>query len=659
VLVPCAIVVLAAILVLGRPLADAFLRPDASESLWPLGTPYILGGPEPLKHARFAIALAGPVLLAAAILVSGRRRIELRDGAIRALVLTGQLLALVVVIAALLGMRHAIFPMEAALRPVYAWPIFGVPTLVVALVLVPTVLLVMRDPRAGQWVARATAETRRRRIACLVAAGVLTTCWLLTTINSEGTIGNAAFSDLPPWAMADTFAILDGRTSMVDFYAFYGEVWAYVAAVPMYVLGATITVFSIVMASISGLSLLAVYAVLRRVARSSLLALLLFAPVLATGFLRVPGVAERPATNAQIFSVWPMRYAGPYFLAWLTVRHVDGAAPRRVWPLFLVAGLGMVNNLEFGLGAFPATLAALVCAAPPRSRRAALRLASEVAGGLLGALGLVVLVTLVRAGALPDFGFLLEYPRIFGATGYAALPMPTAGFHLVLYATFAATIGVAAVRFVKHERDLLTSMLAWIGIFGLPAGSYFAGRSDLVKLVALFSAWSLALALLVVVVVRDLAAREWRRPDLAGLLVLFGFGIAVASLHELPTPWSQVTRLGSATATPLYAQTAAKRFVATHTRRGERVAILIAMGHRLARDLDLVNVTPFSYIQMIVTQPQMQIELDTIRREHATKLFVRDDEIAPGHRAFLTQAGFAERAAQSGYSEWSSAPDGS
>jgi hypothetical protein len=636
---PCAAAIVAAIAWLGPPLGHALLRPEANETLWPHGVYYVLGRAEPVKRARFAIALLGPVLLAGVLLAERRRPLRLSAGAARGLVAGGKVATVALLVVALLGQRNAI-PGQISQRPV-----FTVVELLAAVALVAVALGVLRRAPARAWIAQRAADTGARRLGCLLAAIALTACWLAQAVNNEGSIGHAAFSDLPPWAMADTLAILDGRTPLVNVYPLYGTVWAYVAAVPLYVLGGSVTTFSLVMTSISGISLVALYATLRRVVRSPLLALGLYVPTLALGFLVAPEQPEGHANNAEIFSVWPIRYAGPYLLAWLTARHLDGARPRRVWPLFLAAGLVAINNVEFGAGALAGTAAALLVARTPRSRGEAARTAGEAAAGLLGAAALVALVTLVRSGALPHWEFMTEFPRVFGVTGLVAQPMATTGLHLALYATFTAAIAVAVTRALRGAEDrLLSGMLVWSGIFGLLAGSYFAGRSDYFKLLALFSAWCFSLALLVVVVVRAIAARGWRRPAAVELAVLLGFALAVVSIHELPAPWSQPGRLRASTSYPFYEQQPVVEFIGQQTSPHERVAILISMSNRIARQLSLVNVSPYPMIETIATRRQFGQFVDAVRREGAHRIFVEDQLLAPSQRAVLRLAGFTPHA---------------
>jgi len=652
-LLPCAALLLAAIVVLGPPIGHGLMAPGPGEVLWPRHVLYVFGQPEPVKRARFAIAMLGPPLLVAILLASGRRPLRLRDRPARALVAAAQALTLVALVAAVLAQWGIL-----ARREVQTARLFGPLAVPVALLVAAALVALPRRARIAALAARLARDTRRRRIACVALAAAFAATWLLLAVDTEGSVGLAKFQDLPPWSMGDTFAVLDGRTPLVDFYPLYGGVWAYVAAVPMAVFGPTVTTFTVVMTSISAAALLALYATLRRVVGSPIGALLLYLPIVSAGFLTVEHGGRTPGSNVEIFSVWPLRYAGPCLLAWLTARHLDGARPRGAWWLFLVGGLVAVNNLEFGIGAVAGTTVALLCARRPRGLRALAGPAASAAGGLLAALAAIAALTLVRSGRLPDFGYLSEYPRIFGVVGAASLSMPTLGPHLALYATFAATLTVAAARLAGGAEDrLLTSMLAWSGTFGLFAGSYFAGRSDSLKLTSLLAAWGLALALLLVHVLRSLRARGWARPGLAELLVLAGFGLAACSLVQLPAPWSQIARLGRTTPTPAYAEAGAERLVASTTRRGEKVALLVPMGHRIAYDAGVADVSPYAFVEAMLTRWQWRNLLAAMRREHARKLYLPDALIVPEQIAVLERAGLSRRAGVGECSEWTSNVD--
>jgi hypothetical protein len=648
--VPCAIAIFAALILLGPAIGHAFFNPG-SDALWPVSAHFISGHPEPTKHGRYLVALLGPVLLTAVVLAGRRRRVTLPTHTIRGLVAASQAATLAFLVATVLGQRNVIFRVTPEL-----WPIFSLRTMAVALTLPALLLATLRVPGLADRIAGLARESRSRRIACLVLAAAFAASWLLVSLDTDRTVGDR---DTMYWTMADAFAILDGRTPLVNFHGLYAQLLTYPTAAAMQAFGTDAIVFTITMAVMSGLGLLAVYAVYRRIVQSSLLALALYLPFVASGFLRValyPSETPGPRfSNVVVAAMWPMRYSGAYLLAWLTARHVDGAAPRRAWLLFLLSGLVLVNDVEFGSAAVAATVAALLCARPPRSRRAAARLVAGAFVGLLGAVALVLLLTVVRAGALPHAGFLLEYLRIFGVLGLVSLPMPVMGLHLALYATFVAAIGVAVVRLVSEDADrLLTGMLAWSGVFGLLAGGYYVGRSDALKLVSLFSAWSLAIGLLTVVVVRALAGRGWRRPRVVEVLVLFGFGLTAYSVAETPDPQSQIARLSAPAPPPTYVP-AALRFVAERTTPGQHVAILIASGHRIAYQLGITNVAPYPFLETMVTREQMRTLLDTIRREHAHAVFTPNEQMTLEHAVALIKAGFKPRSTRLDYTEWTDA----
>ena len=302
------------------------------------------------------------------------------------------------------------------------------------------------------------------------------------------------------WTFNDAVAVLDGRTPLVDYHVIYAKLLPYPTALALGTFGTTILTYTAWMAVLNGLALLAVYAVFRYVTRSSLLALGLFVPFVATSDLGNIDISAGVISPLTLSAMWPMRYGGVWLMAWLTARHIAGRTPHGAWPLFFAGGLVAVDNLEFGLGAVVATGAALLCARPPRSMAAAVRFAAHVAGGTLGALAAIALFTFARADALPSPALLFEWPRIFTTLGWFSLPLPVRGLHLALYTTFAAAVAVAAVRLSRRDDDvLLTSMLAWSGVFGLLAGGYFVGRPDTLKVEGMLSAWSFALALLTVV----------------------------------------------------------------------------------------------------------------------------------------------------------------
>jgi hypothetical protein len=469
---------------------------------------------------------------------------------------------------------------------------------------------------------------------CLAIAIAFAATWLTEAVATDALWEDAGLLN---WVPNGAYAVLDGHTTLVDVHILYSKLLPYPTALVLAVLGSTTLAFTLFMTLLSLAALLAVYAVLRRIA-GSVSALALFVP-----FVALSGTDHW----MRLASIWPMRYGGAYLIAWLTARHVDCSRPRRAWVVFFVAGLVMLDDLDFGFGALLGTIAALLCARPPRSVRELRPLAGSVAGGVAGAVGLVTAFTFVRAGRLPDPSLLLEWPRIFTDVGLLAWPMPPASLHLAIYATLVGAVAVAAVRVARGAGDvLLTSMLAWSGMFGLIAASYYVVRADDLKLVAMFSAWGFALSLLVIVCVRALSAREWRAPTLAELLVLYGFALAVVAIVHTRSPEpriAQIARGGSS----VY-RTVAEPFVARYTDRGDKVAIMMAESYRIAYDLGLDDVSPYESENAIVTRRQLQTLLTVIEREDVEMLFTPNpgqtpvgDSLAPvEHIRVFQERGF-------------------
>jgi hypothetical protein len=641
---PCAAVTLLLIVALGPLVGDVLLPRSSLTFLAPAAQELT---PEPHEQGRFLVALLGPLLLAGATVALARRLPRVRASRVRPLVWGAQAALVAFAIVCLVAQRAHVFayPNAEPFRQQY----FTNATLIAAALGATAIVAAIRSARVRALAAGALRETPARRVGWTLAAAVLTAVWLLHAFNTEGTV----FNENPPAAyhlqftLDETFAVLNGRTPLVDFVPQYGSLWPYPVAGAMELLGASIGVFSGVMCLISALSLLAIFDALRRVARSSAAALLLFAPFLATSFFLLRGPLENRYTPATIFAYYPLRFAGPWLLAWLIVRHLGRTAERRdapTWPLFAVAGLVALNNVDHGLPALGALVAALLWTTPLTRRRLG-RLALEAGAGLLAAYALVALLTLALAGALPDLALLLRFARVYATAGFAMLPMPALGLHTLIYATFAAALAVATVRALRagERRDAdraLTGMLAFVAVFGLGSGAYYAGRSHPEVLVTSFAAWSLALALLTLLVVRELARHPRGWPQPAAALCLLAFCVAGCSLAQTPTPWSQVERLRN-TGEAMFRTPAAQPFVAAHVRRGEHVAVLQLLGHRIAENLGVENVSPYTGAFATQAVTQLHDVVRALRREGGTKVFVPTTPSAvPDVRPALAAAGF-------------------
>jgi hypothetical protein len=650
---PCAAVVVLLIAALG-PLVGDLLLPRSSLVFFEAALVQLR--PEPHEQGRVLVALTGPLLLAGATGLVAQRPPRVPARAVGPLVWAAQAIVFGAVAALLVVQRGIDYGEVYQTAIPFRQRYFSDATLVVAVLGALGVVVATRSDRVRATVARWASDTPARRAGWTLAAALLIAVWLLHAFNTEATVVNENLAGRfhLPFTLDETFAVLNGRSPLVNFDAQYGSLWPYPVAAAMWLLGASVGTFSGLMCAIAGVSLLAMYDVLRRVSRSSLTGLVLFAPFLATSFFLLRGPLENRYTLATIFADYPLRFAGPWLLAWLVVRHLDRARDGRdprPWPLFLVAGLVVLNNTDHGIPALGALGAALVWAGP-LTRRRLRTLALQALAGLAAAFALVSLLTLVRAGALPDPTSLFRFARVYAGAGFAMLPMPTLGLHTIVYMTFAAALAVATVRALNGDADrTLTGALAFIAVFGLGSGTYFAGRSHPEVLVTSFAAWSFAIALLTLVAVRRLAAHPKRWPEPAVALCLLAFCVTACSLAQTPTPWSQVDRLRT-TGEPTLRRPAGQALVAAYVRPGERVAILLGLGHRIAENLGVTNVSPYTTAFAMPAVTQLDDVVRALRAEGGGKVFLPTTPAAMFDvRPALEANGFARVAADNSGNE--------
>ena len=636
--VPFALLAIAAIALLGPPLGRLLHSGGNPYTFWRDLRWAVV--PEPTEQGRFLLALAAPLLFAGTLALVVRRGVTVPTRVATLGVPLAQLALLALAVVCIVVQQRLVYEVPIYQAGVsHRWRYFTPATLAAAGVLAAGALLVLDRPAWRARVAPWLRETDRRRLAALLLALLLTVLWLLHAVNTDSSIMGTSSHEWSPaqFTFDETYAIVDGRTPLADFTAQYGSLWPYLPAVVLALTGTSFLAFSLTMCVITGAALLAVYALLRRIVRNGVAALGLYLPVLATSLFMVRGTPTSRYTFGDYFGVFPLRYAVPFLLAWLLVRQLDGAAPRRPLWLFALAGLCVLNNAEFGLAALAATVAALLWTAPDRGSRALGRLAAEAALGLLAAYALVALLTLIRAGQLPELSRLFDYGRLYSVGGFGLQRLHRLlGVHLIVYATYVAAIGVATVRALEAaERRALTGMLAWCGVFGLGSAAYFMGRTHPELLIALFPTWALTLALLTVDVVERVQRRAGARPGLGTALVLAATALTVCSLAQLPAPWTQLRRIGQDTPTepliegeaplPVYARAflpdpSTRDFFAPHP--GAKVAILLTTGHEIADAFGVVNVSRYTGLYSMPNRERLRTVVDDLRAAGGEALYL-------------------------------------
>jgi len=642
---PCAVVVLGAILLLTRPLSHV-LYPHVGLKLLPddLGSL----APKPKEETRYLLALAAPVLLTAGMLLLRRRAPARPRPRLRSMLTLGaQALGLLVVVACFVGHHDR------------RWTVayFNVRTLVAAAAIALAILLGASFARTRRDLG-SFGESRRTRILLAGLALTAAALWLMPAINNEQSITWSLMDGDVPFQIDETFAVINGLTPLANFHAQYGSLLPYFIGPALVTFGKTVLAYTIIVCSLSVLTFGAIYGVLRRAGRSALAGFLLFVPVLATSLFDPELIPYARFTPGTYFPMFPFRYGDGYLIAWLASRYLDAGRPRRRWLLLLVCGLAIMNNFEFGVPAFAATLAALLATSVAWRPRQLALLARDAAAGLFAALALTAVITLVRAGSLPDLASMVTFARLYAVAGYSVARIPGVfGLPLIIYLTYVAAIGVAVVRaLARAENRVLTGMLAWTGIFGLGTASYYVARSDFTLMPITFSAWALALALLTMTAVAHIRARGARRAGLPALAALFGIGLAACSIAQFPYPWTELRRLHTPVPilkrplewSPKPAGAPDERFFIAAVvardgrwtlRRGAPIALFVTTGHRIADAYGVVDVVPFTGPLTMHTYAEYESALDALLAAGGDTVLIPAERVRTLH-APLERRGF-------------------
>ena len=602
----------------------AKLYPDPADDVFAVWRELI--APEPVEQARALLVLAAPFLLAGCVAALATRRPA--RASLDPLLVGAQVVALGLVMMAVVEQerRSGFLPLD------YFDPLLlSVPNLVAGLLIgvLLTAALLRWGEHPPQTLERIGGRFTGVKGVAPAIAVLVTAIWLLPAVATDGTMvagGPIAAGHIPVQA-EDYLAVVNERTPLVDYIAQYTNLLPLIVAPVLAAFDSSIASFTIVMCVLSGIGLLAVYGVFREVAQGPWAALALYVPFVALSLFPWNDEGAFREFNANYFGVLPGRFLGPFLLAWLCALSIRRRIP--IWGLYGFAGLVLWNNAEFGIGAVLALTLALIMGRDPsdplggRLRTIAL----EGVAGLAAATAFVCIVVLLRTGELPDPSLLTYFNRLFLRDSYGLVPMPTLGLHWALYATYAAALVIASVRYVREEPDrTLTAMLAFAGAFGLVSGMYYVGRSSQFQVMLLFPAWGLALALVAWTAARSLRSAAGDRARLTRLLLpacaaLIGFGVMVSTLDRLPPPWRQVERL-SAGGAESPAEAEAERYVESNTSPGDRVLILrLALDHRVAERAGVINVSPLNGVTSLVSPAEANRALNQLEDEGGTAVF--------------------------------------
>jgi hypothetical protein len=634
-LIPAAALVLAAAFAWLTPTLSK-LYPSPAGDLFPIWQMAMSIQPEPLEEVRSVLTLATPFVLAVLLLFLGTAGPSRRalDPAVIAIQVAGVAL---LVIAVLNQPRGGPLLANSYFDPY----LVSVPNLIAGVVIGLLLTAATLRPPGWRWLVAVrdalASRTGWRWIAVAIAIAI-TVIWILPAVNTDDTAPRAGLlaSGHIPIQGDDYFAAVNGRTPLVNYISQYANLLPLALEPVLKAAGPSITSLSISVSVLSAIAMIAIYGAFAVVTRGAWTALGLYVPWVALSLFPWHDIGPYREFNGIYYGVFPGRYFGPFLLALLCATSLRRRRPS-AYLLFLFAGLVLLNNYEFGIGALLALIAGIAAGWDPDLpvRRDLVNLVLRAAAGLLTAGALVCGITLIRTGELPDPALLTYYNRLFLRDSFGLEPMSSLGVHWALYATYAAALLVAAVRVVRRDPDrVLTGMLAFSGVFGLATGMYFVGRSTQFQLMLLFPPWGLSLALLTWTAIHSLRAAaadraRLRRLLLPALTALIGFGVMVSAIDRLPQPQQQVDRL-RAGGTPDSVTPRAVRFVESQTYPGEDILLIgTAPDHLVADRAGVVNVSPLNGITSLFSPAEANRALDQLQDAGGSVVIERTTALPP------------------------------
>lgn len=595
--------------------------------------------PEPGEQLAYLLLLLAPLVLAAAVLTGIRWEDDPRggrfSGSLLVAGLAGQVLLLSLIVVSLFRQQE-IYQYFAA----WQWGLsVGIGLVALAIVLV--------GPRIadGQWTTsslRAGLESGYGRAVSAIVVVAFTVAYVSTTVYRDANIASAPGTT--PYHLVFTLeefaAVLGGRTPLVDFVPQYASLLPQLAWPFLAVVGLSVTTMTIFFATLSAIALISVFLAFWRVTGSAALAAVLYLPFLSMTFVPAFRGGAQTATVGSYYAALPLRYFFPLLLTFLVVVLAPSA---RTWRAALIlgvtAGLGLINNFEFGIAALGAVTVAVfvgVLSSEPEADRwwAVVVAEFRLLTGVVLAVLLFALATLVRSGSLPDLSQSLYFSRQFATSGFFMLPMPgPLGLHLVMYLTGAIALVMALVCGVRGSvrpggrGSASLALLGYTSVFGLGAGSYYVGRSHPFVLIAVFCAWALCSAALSVEVVGRLRLAELRLParllqamPVAAVATLFA--LIATTLSGADVLAGQAGRLRVAESPSPLATLEMRAFVRDCAASGENVMLLYPLGHWIAADAGVENFFPYNLADSIITQQQVAEVVASLRVHSVTSVFL-------------------------------------
>jgi hypothetical protein len=333
--------------------------------------------------------------------------------------------------------------------------------------------------------------------------------------------------------------VMAGKTLIADLPSQYG-LFAEILRPLFAITGLSALKFTLVMTALQGVASFALLGLCRGVIRLNgvrLVAVLTLCWVVGSAWAAV----MISLYGHEYFQVWPIRFLFPALSAFLFFAfRREGLTAGRVATLAVLAGLGILWNLDSGVPTAGALIAFLLIRAVLGGGGERLRNIGRLAIGI--AAPVVVVAAFLQYLSLKAGGHIhladwIKYQQIFYAAGFGMLPLPRQPHPwmavLGLY-LFGLTGGILAQ--FRRKPFLVWDIIFYLSVLGLGLFTYYQGRSHAVVLT--FVVWP---AIVIAFILADRALRAAR----AGVLPMLTawsispvliFGVMMSLLWVLRSP---------------------------------------------------------------------------------------------------------------------------
>jgi hypothetical protein len=197
---------------------------------------------------------------------------------------------------------------------------------------------------------------------CWAIAIFLIVYELSTGTFTTKTIGNgtAGFHFHLPYTSGEFAAILNGRSPWVDFYPQYQTLISYLLVPYFHIFKFSVGSFTLGMALLSLIGFSICFWIFTVIAKRAQQALALFLPVLFLSFCPFDQNQYCVTNTFNYFAVGPLRYFWPWLTVGACVYYWQKSTNFRMFLVCFFGATATLNNLDFGLPAFAASMIALV-----------------------------------------------------------------------------------------------------------------------------------------------------------------------------------------------------------------------------------------------------------------------------------------------------------